>query len=150
MLLAGLVMLALSWFGRNFSIVVGISLVFIFEPGETGWWRPHFLEWLQHGDCAGDFVVTRRADLRIFLEMVNYWSGRMDISHPARNSARFRNAAAGLRRLHPICAGTFGAKNLLWAHGPKLRLLNLVGLLSLSVSAVVSFVACGAEILAAR
>lgn len=62
--------------------------------------------------AAGNFAIARRADLRVLLGDVELLVlAAMDLSHARRAiPARLRNAAAGLRRLHPLRAGTVRAE----------------------------------------
>ena len=93
---------------KFFYPLVWISLVFIFEPVNRRLGRPHFLAWLQQGDWRPVIALSLGALIcGFFWEMWNYWSWPQWIYHTpgAKLSARFRNAAAGLRRLHPIRAG---------------------------------------------
>ena len=114
LLFAGLVMLALTlaW-PKFFYPFVWISLVFIFEPVNRRLGRPHFLEWLQHGDWRPVISLSLGALIcGFFWEMWNYWSWPQWIYHtPGANyPACLRNAAAGLRRIHPFCAGIVRAE----------------------------------------
>ena len=93
LLSTGLVMLALTLLWPKFFYpFVWISLVLILEPLNRWLGRPHFLQWLQHGDWRPmHFAVARRVDLRILLGDVEFLVvAEMDIPHAGRKcSSRF-------------------------------------------------------------
>jgi hypothetical protein len=126
LLFAGLVMLALTlaW-PKFFYPLVWISLVFIFEPVNRRLGRPHFLEWLQHGDWRPVISLSLGALIcGFFWELWNYWSWPQWIYHTP--GAQFLHVFAmpllGYGGYIPFALELFGLKNLLWARGPKLEL----------------------------
>src|SRR5581483_5316628 len=87
---------------------------------------------LAHSDLAG----ARRAGVRIFLGDVELLRlSQMDLPHPGPGlPADFRNAAAGLRRLHPlwlgvVCAYEFcpASEHSIWRIRPAVALKQSAG-----------------------
>jgi hypothetical protein len=125
-LLAGLVMMGLTllW-PKYFYPFVWISLVFIFEPLNRWLGRPHFLEWLQHGDWRPVISLSLGALIcGFFWEMWNYWSWPKWVYHtPGANFLHvFEMPLLGYGGYIPFALELFALKNFLWPRGPKLEL----------------------------
>ncbi len=126
LMLAGVVMLALTllW-PRFFYPFVWTSLALIFEPVNRWLGRPHFLEWLEHGDWRPMIALSLGALIcGVFWEMWNYWSWPKWVYHTpgAQFLHVFEMPLLGYGGYVPFALELFGLKNLLWPRGPRLRL----------------------------
>jgi hypothetical protein len=126
LLSAGLVMLALTLLWPKFFYpFVWISLVLIFEPANRWLGRPHFLEWLKHGDWRPVISLSLGALIcGFFWEMWNFWSWPQWIYHtPGANFLHvFAMPLLGYGGYIPFALELFALKNFLWPRGPKLKL----------------------------
>jgi hypothetical protein len=126
LLLAGLVMLALTLFWpRFFYPFVWISLVLVLEPVNRWLGRRHFLEWLQHGDWRPVISLSLGALIcGFFWEMWNYWSWPQWIYHtPGANFLHiFEMPLPGYGGYIPFALELFALKNFLSPREPELRL----------------------------
>jgi hypothetical protein len=126
MLLAGIVMLALTLLWPKFFYpLVWISLVLILEPVNRWLGRPHFLEWLEHGDWRPVISLSLGALIcGFFWEMWNFWSWPRWIYHtPGANFLHvFEMPLLGYGGYIPFALELFALKNFLWPRGPRLEL----------------------------
>ena len=115
----GMLILVMAW-PTIFYPFTWTSLVLIFEPVNYWMGRPHFLQQLRDGDWRTVVSAsTRRTGMRFLLGNVELLLvPEMDLSHLRRGiPVNFRNASAGLWRLHPVRAGTVYLEGLFLAQG---------------------------------
>ena len=130
LLFAGLVMLALTlrW-PKFFYPFVWISLVLILEPVNRWLGRPHFLEWLQHGDWRPVISLSLGALIcGFFWEMWNYWSWPQWIYHtPGANFLHvFEMPLLGYGGYIPVRAGVVRAEKFPLAARAETGTLNRI------------------------